>query len=155
EDRRIVVDVSHLNDVGFWDLMRVVRRPIAASHSNLRAVCGHRRNLTDDQFRAIVDGGGIVGLNYCIEFVCDGAARPHDVSFEALSAHIERFLDLGGEQAIALGSDFDGCTTPDWLDTAEKNTGFYQRVVGRFGTTIANRLFFENARAFFVRNETV
>ncbi len=155
EDRRIVVDVSHLNDVGFWDLMRVVRRPIAASHSNLRAVCGHRRNLTDDQFRAIVDGGGIVGLNYCIEFVCDGAARPRDVSFEDLSAHIERFLDLGGEQAIALGSDFDGCTTPDWLDTAEKNTGFYQRVVDHFGTTIANRLFFENARAFFVRNETV
>lgn len=155
EDRRIVVDVSHLNDAGFWDLVRVAKRPFAASHSNLRAVCGHKRNLTDDQFRAIVDAGGIVGINYCTEFVLDGAFGPDEVSFEDLALHIERFLDLGGERSIALGSDFDGCTTPAWLSSCEKLTRFYELVRSRFGTDLADRLFFQNAHDFFVRNETV
>ncbi|MBQ9006461.1 MAG: membrane dipeptidase [Atopobiaceae bacterium] len=155
EDRKIVVDVSHLNDEGFWDLVKVIRRPFAASHSNLRAVCGHRRNLTDDQFRAIRDMDGIVGLNYCTGFVRDDAWSADEVSFDDLSAHIERFLDLGGEGTIALGSDFDGCTPPAWLSTCEKITPFYQRIGARFGTEIADRLFFENAHDFFVRNETL
>lgn len=154
EDRRIVVDVSHLNDVGFWDLMKVVRRPFAASHSNLREVCGHKRNLTDDQFRAIRDMGGIVGLNYCTGFVRDNAWSADEVSFDDVAAHIERFLDLGGEDTIALGSDFDGCTPPAWLSTCEKLTPLYQRIVLRFGESVAQRLFFENAHDFFVRNET-
>lgn len=155
EDHRIVVDVSHLNDAGFWDLMKVIRRPIAASHSNLRVVCGHKRNLTDDQFRAIMDSGGIVGLNYCIEFVRDEAQLPRDVSFEDMATHIERFLDLGGERSIALGSDFDGCTTPDWLASAGALPTFYQRVIERFGQDVADALFFQNAHDFFLRNETV
>lgn len=154
EDRRIVVDVSHLNDVGFWDLMKAARRPFAASHSNLREVCGHKRNLTDDQFRAIRDMGGIVGINYYTEFVRDGAKDPEQVNFDDLSAHIERFLDLDGEGAIALGSDFDGCTPPSWLSSCEMLPAFYRRIVERFGEDVAQRLFFENARDFFVRNET-
>lgn len=154
EDRKIVVDVSHLNDVGFWDLMKVVRRPFAASHSNLRAVCGHRRNLTDEQFRAIRDSGGIVGLNYCTEFVRNGALSASEVSFDDLAAHIERFLDLGGEDAIALGSDFDGCTTPAWLASCDDIGSFRRRIEARFGESVARKLFYENALAFFVRNET-
>ena len=154
EDRKIVVDVSHLNDEGFWGLMKVVRRPFAASHSNLRAICPHKRNLTDDQFRAIKDSGGIVGLNYFTSFVRDGALGPDEVSFDDLAAHIERFCDLGGERAIALGSDFDGCTPPTWLSACQDVTLFYQRIVERFGLDFARRLFFENARDFFVRNET-
>ena len=154
EDRRMVVDVSHLNDVGFWDLMKVVRRPIAASHSNLRAICGHRRNLTDDQFRAIMDTGGIVGLNYYCDFLKDGAPRPDEVSFDDLSAHLERFLDLGGEGSIALGSDFDGSTTPAWLASCDDLPALFERVAARFGQELAQKLFFDNARAFFVRNET-
>lgn len=154
EEHRIVVDVSHLNDEGFWDLMKVVRRPFAASHSNLREVCGHKRNLTDDQFRAIRDAGGIVGINYFTEFVRDGARGPSDVSFDDLCAHLERMLDLGGERVVALGSDFDGCTPPSWLDSCTCLPSLYQRIDERFGTEVANRLFSENARDFFVRNET-
>lgn len=154
EERKIVVDVSHLNDEGFWDLMKVVKRPFAASHSNLRAVCGHRRNLTDDQFRAIAGMGGIVGINYYIDFVRDGANGPSAVSFDDLSAHIERMLDLGGEHVVALGSDFDGCLPPAWLSSCEQLPSFHQRIIEHFGQDVARRLFFENAHEFFVRNET-
>lgn len=161
EDRRIVVDVSHLNDVGFWDLMKVVRRPVAASHSNARKVCGHRRNLTDDQFRAIVDMGGVVGLTYCRGFVSGRYAgrgwevrSDGEVTFDEMAAHLERFLDLGGEDAVALGSDFDGSRTPGWLDSCGKLAPFHGRIAERFGETVARKLLFENAHAFFVRNET-
>lgn len=161
EDHKIVVDVSHLNDEGFWDLMKVVRRPIAASHSNLRALCSHSRNLTDDQFRAIMGTGGIVGLNYFRGFVSERYVKDgwvlHDdgeVTADELYAHIERFLDLGGENHISLGSDFDGSETPEWLSSAEQVAGFHTGVLGRFGSTITEKLFFENARAFFLRNET-
>ena len=159
EDRRMVVDVSHLNDESFWDVARAARRPFAASHSNARAVCGHPRNLTDDQFRAIVDAGGVVGINYFRGFISDrvtGFDAPVDgeVTFDELAAHIEHFLDLGGEGAIALGSDFDGSETPAWLDACEKVAPFYELVAARFGAALADRMFWRNAHEFFVRNET-
>ncbi len=159
EDRRMVVDVSHLNDESFWDVARAARRPFAASHSNARTVCGHERNLTDDQFRAIVDAGGVVGINYFRGFISDrvtGFDAPPDgeVTFDELAAHIERFLDLGGEGAIALGSDFDGSETPEWLDACEKVAPFHELVAARFGKDLADRMFWSNAHDFFVRNET-
>lgn len=159
EDRHIVIDVSHLNDESFWDVARVTRRPFAASHSNARSVCAHPRNLTDDMFRAIVDCGGVVGINYFRGFVSDrvtGFDAPSDgeVTFDELAAHVEHFLDLGGEGSVALGSDYDGSDTPDWLDSCEKVEPFYQRVIRRFGKSLADRLFYTNAYEFFVRNET-
>ena len=159
EDYRIVVDVSHANDETFWDVARTAKRPFAASHSNARAICEHERNLTDDQFRAIVDAGGVVGINYFRGFISNrvtGFDAPADgeVTFDELAAHVEHFLELGGESAIALGSDFDGSETPEWLDACEKVTPFYNRIVTRFGESIADRLFWENAHDFFVRNET-
>ena len=159
EDRRIVADVSHLNDESFWDVARAARRPFAASHSNARSICGHPRNLTDDQFRAIVDAGGVVGINYFRGFLSDrvtGFDAPADgeVTFDELAAHVEHFLDLGGEGALALGSDFDGSETPDWLSACEKVAPFYELVSNRFGQDLADRMFWDNAHDFFVRNET-
>ena len=161
EDRKIVVDVSHLNDVGFWELMDFARRPVAVSHSNSRALCSHLRNLTDDMFRAVRDGGGIVGLNYFRGFVSErcvscGWEVPADgeVSPDELFAHLDRWLDLDGADVIALGSDFDGCECPAWLDSCEKLGGLERMAVERYGQELADKLFFGNARAFFVRNET-
>lgn len=101
----ILPDVSHLSDAGFWDLVRAARGPILASHSNSRAVCGHTRNLTDDQFLAVRDSGGVVGINLFTAFVGG------DGSMDALLAHFEHFLELGGEKTLALGSDWDGDIT--------------------------------------------
>ena len=158
EERRIVVDLSHANEESFWDVARMARRPFATSHSNARSVCNHPRNLTDDQFRAIRDAGGVVGINYYRAFIVERWAdgkEADEITFEELAAHIEHLLDLGGERVVALGSDFDGSTTPAWLDTCEKVTGLHERIVAHFGADVAQRLFWDNARDFFVRNETL
>ncbi len=86
EELSIYVDVSHLSDAGFWDVVRLSRQPVVASHSNSRAVCPHRRNLTDDMFRAIRDSGGVAGLNYYQHFVGD------DPTMEGLVRHVEHFF---------------------------------------------------------------
>ena len=103
EDCGIYADMSHMSDPGFWDLIRMARRPIVASHSNSRALCAHPRNLTDDMFRAIRDSGGVVGINLYRDFV------GKDGTMEELVAHVERFLELGGEKTLCLGGDLDGC----------------------------------------------
>ena len=98
----IYADVSHLSDAAFWDLVRMANRPIVASHSNSRALCPHPRNLTDDQFCAIRDTGGVVGMNFYLHFV-------GDASMDSFLRHMEHFLDLDGEKTICMGGDFDGC----------------------------------------------
>lgn len=105
EELGIFVDVSHLSDTGFWDVMRMTRRPVLATHSNARAVCPHTRNLTDDMFRAIVETGGAVGINLYARFV----ASDDTASMEDLIRHIDRFMELGGERTVCIGADFDGC----------------------------------------------
>ena len=147
EDAGIVVDVSHLNDPGFEDLLQVAKKPIIATHSNSRAVRDVPRNLTDDQFRAIRDAGGLVGLNFCRDFV-SGSGDP---SQEELLAHVEHWLDLDGASVIALGSDYDGCDVPSWLDPGSKMRDLDALFREHFGDWMAERFMFENAAAFFRR----
>lgn len=99
----IYPDMSHISDAGFWDTVKTAHGPVVASHSNARALCPHRRNLTDDQFRAIRGSGGVVGLNLYRDF--EGPQG----TMEELVAHVEHFLDLGGEKTLCLGGDLDGC----------------------------------------------
>ena len=101
----IFPDVSHLSDPGFYDLAEMNVLPLFASHSNSRAVCPHRRNLTDDQFRVIRDSGGIVGINLYTVFTGG------DGSMESLLRHFDHFLEMDGEKTLALGSDWDGGIT--------------------------------------------
>ena len=103
EEMDIYPDMSHISDAGFWDVIKTAQGPVVASHSNARALCPHPRNLTDDQFRAIRDSGGIVGLNLYRDFV-----GPQG-TLEELVAHVEHFLNLGGEKTLCLGGDLDGC----------------------------------------------
>lgn len=101
---RMIVDVSHINEAGFWDVMRCSKLPPMASHSNAKAVCGHRRNLTDEQIVALYDAGGFVGLNYMADFLReDGGATIADVV-----RHVDHFASLGALSILGLGSDFDG-----------------------------------------------
>lgn len=150
EDRGIVVDVSHLNDRGFSDLCDVATRPFAASHSNARAVCEHRRNLADAQIRAIAEAKGIIGLNYCNQFLSATSADP---THDDVLRHIDRIAEVGGEDVLALGSDYDGCDVPSWLASADRVSGLYALVAAHFGSAVADKLFFENANRFFARNE--
>lgn len=101
---RVLPDVSHLSDRGFWDVVELGLGPVIASHSNSRAICAHPRNLTDDMFRAIIQSGGIAGLNFYQDFV--GGT---EYNFGALLRHADHFLELGGENALCFGGDLDGC----------------------------------------------
>ncbi len=150
EQRRMVVDVSHLNDRSFWDVMKKTERPLAASHSNARAICGHPRNLTDDMFRAIVERDGIVGLNFCREFLREDGADP---TRDDVLRHVDHLLNQGGERALALGSDYDGCDVPSWLAPAENVGNLHTLFVKEFGSDVADGVCFKNAAAFFERNE--
>ncbi len=150
----IAVDVSHLSDEGLADVLAATDAPLVASHSNSRAVCNHPRNLTDDQFRTIVERGGLVGINYYRAFIremseAEAASPAREVTFDELSAHIEHFLDLGGEKVLALGSDFDGSDVPGWLDGCERVPSFIDRLADRFGADIARRIAYDNAASFF------
>lgn len=99
----MLLDVSHLNDAGFWDVVRLARRPIAATHSNCRALCGAPRNLTDDQLRAVRDTGGIVGLNSYHNFVDADPARQ---TVERLAEHAAHMIDVCGIDCVGCGFDF-------------------------------------------------
>lgn len=149
----VVLDVSHLNDECFDDVVARSGRPFVASHSNARAVCGHPRNLTDRQFLQIRERGGVVGLNYCRGFIVEGCwdQGPARVTFEDVAAHVEHWLDLGGEDVIALGGDYDGSDVPAFLDGADTMPAFQGLLVERFGETVAAKLCGENALAFFER----
>ena len=105
EELHILVDVSHLSEAGFWDLADLARRPFIASHSNAKSVRDHTRNLTDGQINAIIKNQGVIGLNFYEDFV--GGGR----DFDALRAHLDRILGLGGAAHVALGGDWDGCDT--------------------------------------------
>lgn len=152
EDAGIAVDAAHLSAESFDDLVRCRRRPFLISHCASRAVCDVDRNVTDDQFKAVLDSGGVVGVSYCTEFITKRTTGT-DVTFDELMAHFEHFLDLGGEDCVCLGGDFDGASVPDWLRGVDKLQGFYQKVCERLGQGQADKVFFQNAYAFMVRNE--
>lgn len=100
----IIVDVSHLSDGGFWDVLSKSRAPVAASHSNARAKCGHPRNLSDGMIKALAEKGGIAGVNFYPYFLNESG----NASLEDISEHIMYMHKTGGEDFTAIGTDFDG-----------------------------------------------
>lgn len=146
----ILVDVSHLNDPGFEDLLEVAQKPFLATHSNARAVAGHRRNLTDEMIREMVRRGCLIGLNYYGPFLRDGGAVR---SLDDVYRHVAHFFDLGARKNLALGSDFDGAVLPPCLDSPEKAADFYEYLLSRgVSQQDADGIFFENARTFLRKN---
>ncbi len=109
----VMLDLSHLNAAGFWDVARTTRRPLVATHSNAHAVCPVPRNLTDDQLRAIRDSGGLVGVSLSVsELRPDGHNDPATPLSDVLR-HMDHLLDILGPGGVAIGSDLDGATLPD------------------------------------------
>jgi membrane dipeptidase len=123
---RVVVDVSHLNERGFWDVAELSDAPLVASHSNAHALCPSPRNLTDDQLRAVGESGGVVGINFCVAFVREDGADEPDTPLSAIAAHAAHVAEVAGPDTVALGSDFDGATMPHELDDAAKLPALFE-----------------------------
>lgn len=99
-----ILDVSHISDEAFWDIMDLSKAPVVASHSNSRAVCNVSRNITDDMFRQLCQTGGVVGINQYANFVAESPNLDH------ICDHVIHFLEMDPEgKHIALGGDLDGC----------------------------------------------
>ena len=108
----VMVDLSHLNAGGFWEVARIAERPLVATHSNAHALSPCPRNLTDDQLRAVAESGGVVGLNFNVGFLRADCADNADTPLETMLRHLDHLIAHLGEEGVALGSDFDGCTLP-------------------------------------------
>ncbi len=139
EDLHILVDVSHLSEAGFWDVAEMARRPFIASHSNAKSVWDHTRNLTDEQINAIIKNQGVIGLNFYTEFV--GGGRDLD----AVRAHLDHILELGGASNAALGGDWDGCDTIADLPAIDSLPRLYEHLLRHgYRETVVQDLFYNN-----------
>lgn len=138
----MLVDVSHLSDQGFWDLMEITNAPIVATHSNSRAVCDNSRNLTDDMFLAICRTGGVAGFNQCAPFVGENP------NLDTVCDHIIHFLELDPSgKHIALGGDLDGCDElPAGFDGVQSYPSMAQLLLQRgVGKQTVEDIFWNNA----------
>lgn len=116
----IMIDVSHLNEAGFWDVVDATTKPVVATHSNAHAICPSTRNLLDKQLDAIRDSDGVVGLNFNVPFLRPDGAREPDMPLEVMADHVDYLVDKIGIDRVAMGSDFDGAMMPSELSDASK-----------------------------------
>ena len=112
----IIVDVSHLGDKGFWDVVEITTKPFVASHSNARAVCSVARNLTDEMIRALYQKGGVMGINFCDDFLSDDG----NGTIEMMVRHIDHIKQVAGIEVIGMGTDFDGIAKRKELSDASQ-----------------------------------
>jgi len=115
---RIVLDVSHLNEAGFWEILERSERPVVASHSNVHALSASPRNLTDAQLDALAERDGLVGLNFACGFLREDGRHDADTPLETMVRHLDRLVERLGETRVGLGSDFDGATMPQAIGDA-------------------------------------
>ena len=136
----MLVDVSHLSDPGFWDVMEVTDRPVVATHSNARAIFPHPRNLTDAQFTAIINTNGVAGLNMYAGFLGD------DPDFDTVVSHLEHFLALGGENNVSMGGDWDGITRmPRGMSGIQDMEKLYEHLLRRnYSESLLEKVFYSN-----------
>ncbi|MBB4092087.1 membrane dipeptidase [Ochrobactrum pecoris] len=112
---KVMVDLSHMNEKGFWDIAAISDAPLVASHSNAHALCQQSRNLTDKQLDAIRDTGGLVGLNFGVSFLREDGKRDPNTDLGELVRHADYIVNRIGIDHLALGSDFDGTTISSTL----------------------------------------
>ena len=125
----MIIDVSHISDAGFFDVIDTTKSPIIASHSNCRALCNHRRNLTDDMIRLLADKGGVMGMNFAPAFVDE---KKDCATLERVLDHVDHVVEVAGVDHVGLGSDFDGIeSTPRGLDDVTKMPHFTEGLVKR------------------------
>ncbi len=128
----IAIDVSHLNDGGFWDVAGLSKKPFIASHSNCRAISPHQRNMTDEMIRALAEKGGVMGLNLCGAFLNEDA-KGTESRIPQMIRHLKHMVNVGGIETAAIGTDFDGiegdfdiasCSRMQLLFDSMKKDGF-------------------------------
>lgn len=142
---RVLIDLSHLNERGFWDVAAISNAPLVASHSNAHALSPHSRNLTNQQLAAIGKSGGLVGVNFAASFLRPDGRQDKNTPVELMIQHIEHMLEHAGEHSVGLGSDFDGAEIPAELRDAARLQILVQAMRKRgFSKSLIEKLCFRN-----------
>lgn len=108
----VLLDLSHLNERGFWEVVEITEAPLVATHSNAHALCPTTRNLTDRQLAAIRDSGGMVGVNFAVGFLREDGRDEEDTPLETVVCHVDYLVERLGIERVGFGSDFDGAKMP-------------------------------------------
>lgn len=146
EEMGIIPDVSHLSDKGFYDVLNTCTKPFVASHSNARSITNHPRNLTDDMIRKLSDKGGVMGLNFCSDFLGD----KDYASLEDIVKHAKHIKKVGGIDVLSLGSDFDGIDNKVEFDNAGNYSMLYNELKkNKFTEDDIEKIFYKNVIRVF------
>ena len=142
---RILIDLSHLNERGFWDVAAISNAPLVATHSNAHAVSPHARNLTDKQLAAIRDTAGMVGINFAASFLRPDGAHNADTPIAIVIEHLDHILERVGEDCVGFGSDFDGARIPAGIKNAAGLPNLVEAMRTRgYGEPLIEKLCFRN-----------
>ncbi|RQD75443.1 MAG: membrane dipeptidase [Candidatus Syntrophonatronum acetioxidans] len=142
----MIIDVSHLSEPGFWDVLEISEYPVIASHSNTAALCSHPRNLKDEQIKALGERGGLVGVNFCPSFV-----SVENPCLSVLLDHIDHIVNLTGIEHVGIGSDFDGIDKAiEGLDDVSSINNITYGLLNRgYGKRDIKKIWGENYLEFF------
>ena len=149
----IIPDVSHSSDKSFFDIFELSQacgKPFIASHSNSRAVCPHKRNLTDEMTKIIIKNSGLIGISMYSPHL----SEKEDPTIDDIYCHVDHYLSLGGEDTLAFGGDLDG--TGDVMPTGRRRVNDFEKIysylIKKLPEGTVNKITFENAHRFFERN---
>lgn len=142
----MIPDVSHLSDAGFYDVLEATKKPFVASHSNARAICPCVRNMTDDMIRRLSGRGGVMGLNFCADFLEEKPlGEKNGGSIAAVVRHAKHIVSVGGIEVLGLGSDFDGIETNEELPGAQSMGTLWDALHGAgFSEGQLDKIFYKN-----------
>ena len=142
----IAIDVSHLNDGGFYDVAKYSKKPFFATHSNARSLCARTRNLTDDQLRILGETGSVTGLNFCDVFMrLKSPDEPRILPIGDIVWHAKYIVDKAGEDALAFGSDFDGIDNELEFKDASGMQQVVQALSRHFTSSQLEKICYKNA----------
>ena len=146
EEQKIIIDVSHLNEHGIEDVLKNTTKPFMASHSNARAVTDVTRNLSDKQLKDLGERGCVAGLNLCPRFATEERAA----TFSDYEKHIRHMLNLGGEDLVAIGSDFDGIGGEFEIKNPHKMIEFLNYLnMNGISADVVDKIAYKNVERFF------
>lgn len=134
----ILVDCAHISDESFWDVLKYSKKPVVSTHSCCRALCGHRRNMTDEMIRALASEGGVIQINFYPLFLQDGLnddgvdASGRRVPLSRIADHIDHVVELVGVEHVGIGTDFDGIEcTPEGMEDVSKLPALFDELKRR------------------------
>jgi membrane dipeptidase len=143
--RRILIDLSHLNERGFWDVAAISDAPLVATHSNAHALSPHSRNLVDKQLAAIRETGGMAGVNFAVSFLREDGRHDANTPVDRVVDHLAHLIEHAGEDCVGIGSDFDGARMPAQLASAAALPNLVAAMRERqFGEALIEKVCFRN-----------